>query len=92
VIGAAQAGSSRRTAGTGHPDRPDPARGCESLIQAAEDRNHPVDGHDGQDPADARTGDDEPDLAAFSLGAPMGTEQRVSPAESQNRVRVMSTT
>jgi hypothetical protein len=26
-----------------------------------------------------RTGDDEPDLAAFSLGAPMGTEQRVEP-------------
>ena len=71
-------GSSWRTAGTGHPDRSDRA-GRESLIQAAEDGNHLVDGHDGEDPADSRTGDDEPDLAAFSPGAPMGAEQRVQP-------------
>lgn len=50
--------------------------GRESLIQAAEDGNHPSMAMMARIRADSRTGDDQPDLAAFSPGAPTGAEQR----------------
>ena len=72
VIGSSASGSSWRTAGTGHPDRSEGAGGVRASSRRPKTGITRSMAVMARIRADSRTGDDEPDFAAFSPGAPTG--------------------